>query len=234
MSAFASISQSCIEGALLACPRGDWALDGKPVKTGRDGVRVALLMDSTTVGEIKFGKDDVTGFVRVIDQRVGRLEDGFQPAKHLEKGWNRSTAIVCVGVSADICSQVMTFRSSSMGGFVALRALMPTYVRFGEKLYPVAYLETKSGTRGGNPVVDPVFVAENWLPRENFSAPALPPRDPPLPPGLTEKAVISFGKATGADPEMVRGEVIVLAERERAEAEKGPTTAEIIDDDIPF
>ena len=222
MSAFASISQSCIEGSLLECSRGDWTIAGKPVKTGRDGVRVALLMDSAVVGEIKFGRDDVTDRVRVIDQRVGRLEDGFEPAKHLEKGWNRSTAIVCLGVSDDIGGQVMTFRSSSMGGFLAFRALTPTYVRFGEKLYPVVYLETKPGTRGGNPVVDPVFVAETWLPRQKFSTSGELPA-----PSLEEKTIAVVAKLTGADLEKVKADAAAIFEKQ-------PPMAETIEDDIPF
>ena len=240
MSAFGSISQSCIEGALLECPRGEWTLDGGPIKTGRDGVRLCLLMDTAIVGEILFGKDAATGFVRVIDQRLSRVEDGFQPAKQLEQGWNRSTAIVCVGVSDDICGQVMTFRSSSMGGYIAVRALFPTYVRFGEKLNPVAYLKTKPGVRGGNPVVDPVFVAENWLPREKFSAVGGGAGSALLLPGaatvakLEDRAVAHIAKVAGIPPEEVRAAATAVFER--------PTPAEFLDangngdiaNDIPF
>ena len=220
-------------------PPGRLALDGGPIKIGRDGVRLCLLMDTAIVGEILFGKDAATGFVRVIDQRLGRVEDGFQPAKQLEQGWNRSTAIVCVGVSDDICGQVMTFRSSSMGGFIAVRALFPTYVRFGEKLNPVAYLKTKPGVRGGNPVVDPVFVAENWLPREEFSAPGSNALPAPTPTAtvakLEQKAIAAVASATGADPAVVRAAGTAVFERK-------PAPAEFLDandngdiaDDIPF
>jgi hypothetical protein len=66
MNAWTNIAQSFIEGALLECKRGDYTLDDRPIKTGRDGVRIVLLMDSVIAGEIKFDADG-----KVVDKRVG-------------------------------------------------------------------------------------------------------------------------------------------------------------------
>jgi hypothetical protein len=124
MTAWSSIAESNIEGALLQCRRGDWSLDDKPLTTGRAGARIGLLMDRAVAGEILFSAGEK------IDERVGRPEDGYRPALQLEPGWSPSTSVVCVGASDDIRDQVMTFRSSSWGGRRAFNALVNTYLRF--------------------------------------------------------------------------------------------------------
>jgi hypothetical protein len=162
MNAWENIAESNIEGALLQCRRGDWSLDDKPLTTGRDGVRIVLLMDTTVLGEVLFSAGEK------VDERVGRPEDGFEPAKKLEPGWSPSTWIVCVGASDDIRDRIMTFRSSSWGGRRADLLAVPT------RAFPIVYLDTVKKDRSGNDVIDPLLIVERWVPRETFAAPSLP------------------------------------------------------------
>jgi hypothetical protein len=97
--------------------------------------------------------------------------------------------------------------------------------RFGEQQFPVVSLETARRTRAGNPVVDPVFVAERWVARNDFSAPAALPAPAPEPPSHEEKVIALVSKATGVAPETVKAEATAVFER---------PVAESIDDDIPF
>jgi hypothetical protein len=188
MNAWESIAESNIEGALLQCRRGDWSLDDKALTTGRPGGRIVLLMDTTVLGEVLFSAG-----VKV-DQRVGRPEDGFEPAKKLEPGWSPSTSIVCVGASDDIRDRIMTFRSSSWGGRRAFNALAPTYWRFRQRAFPIVYLDTVKKDRSGNDVIDPLFVVDRWVPRETFAAPSLPKLENAAPAPKAEPPVAD-GKA---------------------------------------
>jgi hypothetical protein len=195
MNTWESTAESNIEGALLQCRRGDWSLDDKPLTTGRDGVRIALLMDTTVLGEVLFSAGDK------VDERVGRPEDGFEPAKKLEPGWSPSTSIVCVGVSDDIRDRIMTFRSSSWGGRRAFNALALTYWRFRQRAFPIAYLDTVKKDRSGNDVIDPLLVVERSVPRETCGEPAaLPKPDAPALAALPHKEESPATDSRKAEP----------------------------------
>jgi hypothetical protein len=193
MNAWNKIAQSTIEGELLQCRKGEWSADDKPVKVGRDGIRIVLLMDTTVVGEVSF---DDNG--NKVGERVGRIEDGFVPPEKLSPGFDPSTMIVGVGYSADARGRMLTFRSSSWGGRHALTALANTYLRFNEHMFPVVYLETTKTTRGGNVVIDPLFVVDRWLPRRDFAtagSDTLPAPEPTAsePAKLTDEAIERTG-----------------------------------------
>ena len=235
-NAWANYASHCIEGGLLKCSRGAWTLDGKSITTGPNGVRVVLLMTTYYVGEVLLGKEtDDEGRTRVVkvDERIGRIEDGFVPAKTLKPGWVPSTAITCVGVSDDVRGQVMTYRSLSWGGRHAVDKLTGTYVRFGQTLFPECTLDVTNGIRGGNPVVDPVFTAVDHLPRKNFAGPESRPLLPPMPTltvaKLEEKAMAAYSKGTGVPLEEVKA-----AAAEMAKKTAGEILADDLDEDIPF
>jgi hypothetical protein len=234
MNSWSNIASSHVEGALLQCRKGEWSSDGKPIKTGRDGPYFVLLMTSAIVGEILFDDDGAK-----IDERVGRIEDGFTPAKQLEQGWSPSTQITCIGFSDDIRGQVFTFRGSSWGARFALNALAGTYCRLGQQMFPVVYLDVTKKTRSGNTVIDPLFVVvDQWLPREDFSTgAALPPPTPTPTPTMTvvkleEKAIARYAKAAGVTPEEVKAKAAAVFD------ERKPPPSEILDDldgdNIPF
>jgi hypothetical protein len=234
-NAWANYASHCIEGGLLKCARGAWTLDGEAIKTGPDGMRVVLLMTTLYVGEVLLGKND-EGHVVKVDERIGRIEDGFEPAKTLKPGWVPSTSITCVGVSDDVRGQVMTYRSLSWGGRHAIDKLTGTYVRYGQARFPECTLDVADGIRGGNPVVDPLFKAVDWPPRKNFSSPgdALPPPQKPPPMRLTvakleEKAMAAYSKGTGVPLEEVKAAAAEMAKKTAEEILDGD-----LDDDIPF
>ena len=161
-----------IEGALLVCVKGDWQLDGVAIPTGPDGTRVAALLDTTSLGEILFRNGEL------IDERVGRIADGFRPAEKVPEGWSPSTSFVCIGVDSATRGQVMTFRGSSWGARHAFHSLNGGFARLGCRQYPIVTLATATRERSGNVVIDPVFRVVNWVPLESLgvggaAAPAL-------------------------------------------------------------
>jgi hypothetical protein len=99
-----------------------------------------------------------------------------------------------------------TFTSTSFGGGTAVEDLIPQYRMQGKRSFPISSLMTKArGDQYGN--IDPVFKIEGWAPRSKFDA--------ILGPAPTEAPAIEAPE-TKAEPAAKR------------------TSAEIIDDEIPF
>jgi hypothetical protein len=155
---------SPIEGALLTCTKGAWQLDDCPIKTGPNGTKVCVFVDSVIEGEIRF----IEG--QRPKERSGRLADGFKPADPIPEGWSPLTQVVGVGVDPDTSGTVMTFRSSSWGGRQAFHTLIAGFARLRERQYPIVYLDVSNKKRSGHDVQDPCFRVIAWKPREEFLA----------------------------------------------------------------
>jgi len=225
-NAWDTIGQSYIEGALLQCRKGEWSLDGLPVKTGQGGVRLVLLMSSAEVGEIAFDEDG-----QKIGEHIGLIENGFIPAKEIEPSWSPSTKVVCVGFSGDIRGQTITFRSSSWGGRYAFMTLAGTFRRFQQTQFPVVSLEVTKKTRSGNVVIDPLFVVDHWLPRKGFETPGALP-EPPQPHRLTQAAQARYSGEAKAQTGKVSLHALEATPPSANDSDAGSTG--VIDDDIPF
>jgi hypothetical protein len=99
-----------------------------------------------------------------------------------------------------------TFTSSSWGGHTAVAGLLPQYLMQKRRAFPICELRTKPrGDQFGN--IDPVFRVVGWAPRPDFDA--------------------ILG------PEPVEA-VAIAAPEKKAEPAPKRTSAEIIDDSIPF
>jgi hypothetical protein len=183
-----------IEGRLLTCKKGNWGIDGENAPTGPDGVRLVVLMDTAVLGEVQFNDEG-----ELVDQRLGRLDDGFRPASVLE-GWAPHTSVVCVGAEAPFTGQVMTFRASSWGARGAFAALIGGYVRLRCQQYPKVYLSVTTKRRSTYTVVDPMFCVAGWVPRKGFAgndAPALEKQE-----GLEAKVTIGSAAKAAIDDEI--------------------------------
>src|SRR5438105_656991 len=84
-----------IEGQHLKCAKGTWLLDDKEIKTGDDGVKICIIMETAAVGYVLW-RDQ-----KIVERNTGRLSDNYPaptPAS-LPTGWNPYTAVM--GVRAD-------------------------------------------------------------------------------------------------------------------------------------
>jgi hypothetical protein len=161
-------ASQAIEGALLRCTKGVWQLDGEEIQNPAE-MRIVALLDTVSLGEILFRNGEL------VEQRVGRIADGFRPAEKVTPPWTPSTSFVCI----DTDGQVMTFRSSSWGGRHAFDALKGSFMRLRCRQYPIVTLATTKCKRSGNDVIDPALRICGWTPRESAglvgaAAPVLP------------------------------------------------------------
>jgi hypothetical protein len=146
-------------GALLECKKGEWTLEGAPVATGPNGLKLVLLMDTTELGEIQFLEGG-----GVVDSRIGLVSEGFMPAETIPEGWNPHTAVQAIGVDDEHRGMMITYRSSSWGGRDALILVGKNYAAWGERFNPLVTLATVKKRRGGNNVVDPSFRVMDRVP----------------------------------------------------------------------
>jgi hypothetical protein len=107
------------------------------------------------------------------------MNDGFVPPRpaDLSLGWNPYIAFQAVRADEEHLGDLVTFTSSSWGGYYAFQRLINPW-RLKKRLqFPIVLLDTKE--RGDeNRNIDPVFKIVGWSGRENFSE--LPP--PPIAP----------------------------------------------------
>lgn len=170
-----------IIGQRLKCTKGLWTLDGDEIETGDEGVKVCALIESATIGWIKWGEDGIE------DRDICRPADNFVPKFQCPEGWNPYTALTFVRVDEGGQGQLCTFTSSSWGGKKALTKLISQYRLMRYVRFPICVLETKPrNDKNGN--IDPVFKVVGWADRSNFGdicgvpAVAAPmPPDPALP-----------------------------------------------------
>src|SRR5262245_21501864 len=104
-------------GQHLKCSKGLWTLDGEEIETDDDGVKVCVLMESATVGWVRWQDK------KIVEREIGRISDGFVPRSQCPEGWNPYTAITCVRADEGNTGQLVTFASTSWGGKKALNAL---------------------------------------------------------------------------------------------------------------
>jgi len=178
-----------IEGQWLKCSKGHWTLDKEDVETGDDGIKICVIMDSVTLGQVLWQDS------KIIGRNIGRLSDGFVPPMKkadLTPGWDPYIAFQAVRADDEHLGDLITFTSNSWGGFYAFQALVNPFRLKGRQQFPICVLKTKD--RGdANGTVDPVFKIMSWSIRENFTellpAPTAPAALPsPLPAPKVSKA----------------------------------------------
>jgi hypothetical protein len=110
-----------IEGQHLKCAKGKWLLDDAEIETGEDGLK------------------------KIVERNIGRLSDGFlplTPATITEK-WNPYIAVLGVRCDAGHLGELLTFTSSSWGGWFAFQRLINPWRLKGRTAFPVCTLSTK-------------------------------------------------------------------------------------------
>lgn len=158
-------ASSEVEGALLQCngKTGAWSLDGQPVEIGETGLKIAVIMDTATEGEIYFEERNVTG------RRVGRLIDGFEPAPFpLDDGWSPSTSVLAVCANEARFGELITFRSASWGGRKAFEKLINPWRRKNRLMFPLTTLESQEKRGDAHHNFSPVFKIVGWSARSHF------------------------------------------------------------------
>src|ERR1700732_3558096 len=107
-----------IEGQHLKCAKGRWLLDDEEIETGDAGLRFCVIMDTATVGEIKWHEK------KIVERNIGRISDGFVPPRSITEGWNPYVAFQAVRADGDHLGQLVTYTSSSWGGRYAFQSLV--------------------------------------------------------------------------------------------------------------
>jgi hypothetical protein len=169
-----------IEGAHLKCAKGTWLLDDERIEIGESGIKICVIMESATVGEILW-RDH-----KIVDRNVGRIADGHTPPRQITEGWNPYVAFQAVRADEGHLGELVTFTSSSWGGRYAFQSLVNPFRLKGRQQFPICLLATKErGDANGN--IDPVFRIVGWSDRGNFQdllapepAPAIAPPTAPV------------------------------------------------------
>jgi len=142
---------------------GEWSFDGREI--GETDVKMVPIMDSITVGKIRFDNGKVTA------RKVGRLSDGFyapETAADLEHGYNPYVAFQGVFADGGYTGELGTFTSSSWGGLFAVQKLINPFRLKRRAVFPICRLGSKE--RGDvNGTIDPVFPITGWTARSNFA-----------------------------------------------------------------
>jgi len=178
-----------VAGQWLRCAKGRWTLDKEDIDIGDDGLKIAVIMDSANAGQILWEGGKITG------RTVGRISDGFVPPTKatLIPGWNPYIEFQAVRTDDEHLGELITFTSSSWGGFYAFQNLTKPWRLKGRRQFPICVLSSKD--RGdANSNIDPVFKIVGWSDRQNFidllpppTAPAaLPAPMPAGPEGIAE------------------------------------------------
>jgi hypothetical protein len=142
-----------IEGQHIRFAKGDLFVDG--VETALANVQLCFIMTSIVAGEVRFEDK------KIVEKRVGSINDGFVPADRVSEGWNRYLQVQCVRCDPDGFGQLCTFTSTSHGGYYAFLKLVNPYRRKGRMQFPICRIETKQ--RGdANKNIDPVFIIIAW------------------------------------------------------------------------
>jgi hypothetical protein len=154
-----------IEGQHLKCAKGHWLLDDEEIETGDAGLKICVIMDTATVGEILWQDK------KIVDRNVGRIADGFVAPRQVQEGWNTYIAFQAVRADEEHLGELLTFTSSSWGG--AFQSLVNPFLLKRRLQFPIVLLGTKDrGDANGN--IDPVFKIVGWSDRGNFQE-LLPP-----------------------------------------------------------
>jgi hypothetical protein len=169
-----------IVGDLLKFSKGEFvagtADDLVPI-----GTRLAAVMDSLTIGWIKWQGN------RPAEQRMGAIAEGFQPAARKELGdtdqdewetdgegaprdpWQFSNYLIMVGQGTD---KLYTFTTSSRGGLGAIGELSKAYgkaMRQRPNEYPVVELDVGSyqhSIRSYGRIKFPIFRIVDWTAKD--------------------------------------------------------------------
>jgi hypothetical protein len=165
-----------------------WTLAGDAVKTGRDGLTLAVIMPTALHGVIRF----VDGVFK--GRKPIRYEDASPPVdEQLPYGWNPLTEVLCVATGPDHEGQLVTYTGASWGTRRSFERLVKPYVRKGEREFPVCELGSRelNDDYGDS---EPLLIPVSWLPRDRFpdllpapGATSLPPPEnwqdeEPIPP----------------------------------------------------
>ena len=190
-----------ILGGHLKYVKGRMFLDKAEIKIGDHGIKLCIIMDSATAGKVLWQDQ------RIAERDVGRVASGFMPRRaEIQESWNPYVSFQAVRADEGHLGEVVTFTSSSWGGWYAFEKLINPYRLKERRQFPVITIATKD--RGDeNNTIDPVFkITSLWSARENF--PDLLP--PPIAP-----AAEAIAYSPPAKPDE-------------------PSLAEVLDDDIPF
>jgi hypothetical protein len=178
-----------IEGQHLKCAKGTWLLDDTEIETGDNGLKICVIMDTATVGQVLWQDH------KIVERDVGRISDGFVPPRQISAGWNPYVAFQAVRADAGHLGELVTFTSSSWGGRYAFQSLVNPYRLKERRQFPICVLGTKE--RGDeNRNIDPVFKIVSWSDRGNFQELLPPPVAP------TAEAIAYSPPATPAKPNL--------------------------------
>jgi hypothetical protein len=189
-----SSSGNDIQGQWLRCAKGHWTLDKEDAPAGDGGIKIAVIMESASAGQILWEGGKITG------RSVGQISSGFVPPTKatLIPGWNPYIAFQCVRADDECLGDLLTFTASSWGGFYAFQTLTKPWLLKGRRQFPICVLSSKDrGDVNGN--VDPVFKIVAWSARENFTDLLPPPTAPEAHSGSALPAPI----APDGVPEMI-------------------------------
>ena len=181
-----------------------------------------MIMDTATVGEVLWKEQ------KIAQRNTGRLSDGFVPRtpSNISLGWNPYISVMAVRCDDGHLGDLVTFTSSSWGGWFAFQRLINPWRLKGRSVFPVVTLATKE-RHDENRNIDPVFKPSGWSARSNFGD-LLDPTQLDAP--ATVPALEAPVTYADVKPRLstINGEPVPYAEPQLAKA------ADIIDDDIPF
>jgi hypothetical protein len=160
-----------IEGQHLKCAKGTWLLDDTEIETGDNGLKICVIMDTATVGQVLW-RDH-----KIVERDVGRISDGFVPPRQISENWNPYVAFQAVRADDGHLGEPVTFTSSSWGGRYAFQSLVNPYRTKERRQFPICVFSTKE--RGDeNRNIDPVFKIVSWSDRGHFQELLPPPIAP--------------------------------------------------------
>jgi hypothetical protein len=183
-------------GDLLKFTKGDFTA-GQSNREVAIGTRLVANMDSLETGHVRW--EDM----RPVEHRMGRLVDGFKPAKRSELGhddrsqwetdddgqapdpWQFSNQLELADPDK---GELYTFCTSSKGGLTAIGELCKAYgaaMRQRPDDWPVVELGVGSyahSNKAYGRIKYPTFEIVDWVPKDASPAPAVSAPTPPSPP----------------------------------------------------
>jgi hypothetical protein len=151
-----------IVGSFLKCPKGRWLLDDVEIKTGEDGVRATLLMNTAQHGCVYFDKGGEKARPIVTDLR--RYADCDPSREALPNGLDPYTIFQCL-IGEELC----TFAASSWGARKSFKKLVDTWRIVHPREFPIVTLGTRP-TGDANDNIAPAFKPVAWVPIDSFSS----------------------------------------------------------------
>ena len=175
-------NQRTIVGDILKFSKGDWSAGSNDEEID-EGTRFVAVMDELMVGWVKWENN------RPVQHEMGRLIDGFRPAKRKDLGdndetmwerdnrgeprdpWQLTNYLILKEEQGD---RLFTFAPSSRGGIGAVAQLSEQYGKMNRQkpdAFPVVEIETSSYKHDSyGRIKIPVLKLVGWAPKASAMA----------------------------------------------------------------